>query len=129
MIMLPALLRFITKDKDLIPDGMGDTAILTSAANAIRKMDKSQQTATMTQLVGVSPELAMILGSRLGEPEPPRKPPSKYSQDKAARVRELNRRLFGEYRRRPGHPTDRSERQGIAARLTRRSGRRRYRSL
>ena len=67
MIMLPALLRFITKDKDLIPDGMGDTAILTSAANAIRKMDKSQQTATMTQLVGVSPELAMILGSRLGE--------------------------------------------------------------
>ena len=67
MIMLPALLRFITKDKDIIPDGMGDTAILTAAANAIRKMDKGQQTATMTQLVGVSPELAMILGSRLGE--------------------------------------------------------------
>jgi hypothetical protein len=65
--LLPALLRHITKNKDLIPDGMADTAILETAARAIHQMDASQKSATMTSLVGISPELAMILGQRLQE--------------------------------------------------------------
>ena len=65
--LLPALIRHITGDRSIVPDSVADTAILETAALAIRKMPPEQQTAVMTQLVGVSSELAMILGGRLQE--------------------------------------------------------------
>jgi hypothetical protein len=65
--LLPALIRTITGNNDIIPESTADTAILESVALAIRKMPKDQQLDTMTKIVGVSPELAQVLGPRLQE--------------------------------------------------------------
>ncbi len=67
MTFLPALLRHLTGDRNIIPEGLADTSILESAALAIRKMPPEQQQETMTKLAGVSPELVMVLAGRLKE--------------------------------------------------------------
>ncbi len=64
---LPAMLRHLTGDKNIVPEDLANTSILESAALAIRKMPKDKAEEVMTKLAGVSPELVMVLGSRLGE--------------------------------------------------------------
>ena len=62
--LLPAILRYLTKGKEMIPEGMADTAILKSAATIIRKMPDDDKIKTLSAL---PPELMMILGDRLQE--------------------------------------------------------------
>lgn len=67
LTMLPAFLRHLTGDKNIVPEDLANTSILETAALVIRKMSKNEQLDTMTKLAGVSPELAMVLGGRIQE--------------------------------------------------------------
>jgi hypothetical protein len=62
--LLPAIIRYVTKGQNIIPDGMADTAILEAAAQEIRKMPKEDQLKTMSAF---PQELMLIVGARLME--------------------------------------------------------------
>lgn len=69
MTFLPAILRQVTGDKDIIPESMADTAILESVVLHMRKMPQDRKLEVMTAIVGVSPELAQVLAPRLAQIE------------------------------------------------------------
>jgi hypothetical protein len=62
--MLPAFIRFFTKNQNIIPEGMADTAILETAAQWIRKLPKEEQVKAMSAF---PQELMIIVGDRLLE--------------------------------------------------------------
>jgi hypothetical protein len=64
MTLLPAMLRFVFKDKSFISEGMGDTAIIEAVALEIRKMPREQQIQTMSAL---PQSFMIILGERIAE--------------------------------------------------------------